>query len=445
MAHQLKKKTSSEQGDENQEFCLMDQDFKWNPYADQPHNVAPKKDRFWYHFRFIPGYFFLLSSNARMVFPVLSRYRKYNKAMYLTPSQLHHPFGVSVSPSAQRNEEVLNSLKQLGVQNALIRIPSWERNKLDFYKNFVRQIKKEGIDIIISLLQRREDVQNPKTWEQFLDDAFSRLKPFSSLFEIGHAWNRTKWGVWDYREYLRLVEPSVSLAKKHEVKIIGPAVIDFEFHLYPVVLRKIAFDKISSLLYVDRVGAPENAQFGWDTSRKIALLKAVLDACLKENRNIWITEMNWPIAGTGKYSPAVGRMNVSEEEQANFLVRYFVLCLATGFVDRIYWWQLAAPGYGLIDSRPVKWRKRPSFFAMKSMIDRLEGSLFIKKIPHSEVFIFIFCKKKKQFAVCWTQGSSVEHSFSQPISRVESREGEEIPIRENRVRLGPSPKYIYFQ
>ena len=358
----------------------MDQDFEWNPYADQPHNVAPKKERFWYHFRFAPGYFSLLLSNVRKALPVLARYRKYKKSMYETPSLLHHPFGVSVSPHSQRNEEVLNTLKQLGVQQALIRIPSWEKENLNFYERFIGQVKEGGFDIILSLLQRREDVRNPKTWERYLDDVFSRFRSFGSFFEIGHAWNRTKWGVWDYREYLRLAEPSVSLAKKHDVKLIGPAVIDFEFHLYPIVLKKIAFDKITSLLYVDRAGAPENTQFGWDASKKVALLRAVVDSCLEEKRDIWITEMNWPISGTGKYSPAVGKMNVTEEEQANYLVRYFVLCLSTGFIDRIYWWQLVAPGYGLIDNRPKDWRKRPSFFAMKALVERLEGSLFWKKL-----------------------------------------------------------------
>ena len=422
----------------------MDQDFNWNPYADQPHNVAPKNKRFWYHFRFAPGYFSLLASNLRKALPVISRYRRYKRTMYKTPCSLHRPFGVSLSPDIHRNEEVLESLKHLGIQNALIRIPSWEKDKLGFYKNFVGQIKKNNLDVVISLLQRREDVRDPKTWEQFLDEVFAQFKPFCSLFEIGHAWNRTKWGVWDYREYLRLAEPSVSLAKKHAVEILGPAVIDFEFHLYPIVLKKVAFDKVSSLLYVDRMGAPENTQFGWDTSQKIALLRAVVDACSEENPEIWISEMNWPIAGTGKYSPAVGRMNVSEEEQANYLVRYFILCLATGFVDRIYWWQLVAPGYGLIDNRPEKWRKRPSFFALKSMAERLEGSHFLEKLPHSQGFIFLFRKQDRQFAVCWTNSRPVEHTFSRRIMRVEGRDGEEVPIQDNRVHLSASPQYVYF-
>ncbi len=423
----------------------MDQDFKWDPHADQPHNVAPKKERFWYHFQFAPSYLPLLSSNIQRAIPVLSLYRAYKNKMYRVPVPMDSPFGVSISPGENREGEVLESLRDLGVQKTLVRIPSWEKERLNFYLKFVEKIQDQGFDVVISLLQRRQDVQNLSDWGSFLEEVFARLRYLSSFFEIGHAWNRTKWGVWDYKEYLKLAESSVLLAKKYDIKIIGPAVIDFEFHLYPIVLKKIAFDKITSLLYVDRLGAPENTQVGWDTSRKVALLKAVVDGCLKEKRNIWITEMNWPLKGREKYSPAAGRVNVTEEDQANFLVRYFVLVLASGFVERIYWWQLAAPGYGLIDNLGKNWRKRPGFFALKCMVERLENSVFLERIPHHKAFIFLFRKEKCSYAVCWTREGTVDHTFPRGILRVESRDGVELPLKNDRIQIGPSPRYVYFE
>ena len=422
----------------------MNGDFKWDPYADQPHNVAPKRERFWYHFRFASGYLSLFSSNIQKATRVLSLYRKYKRKMHRDSVPLDNPFGVSVSPSENGAGEILGGLKELGIQNTLVRIPSWEKERLNFYLKFVERIKAQGFEVIISLLQRRQDVQNLSGWKNFLDEVFSRFRHLNSFFEIGHAWNRTKWGVWDYREYLQLAEASVLLAKKHGIKIVGPAVIDFEFHLYPIVLKKINFDKITSLLYVDRLGAPENTQFGWDASRKVALLKAVVDGCLKENRDVWITEMNWPLKGRGKYSPAAGKVNVTEEEQANFLVRYFVLVLTSGFVERVYWWQLAAPGYGLIDNLAGDWRKRPGFFAMKCMVERLKKTVFIKRIPHPEAFIFLFRRKREFCAVCWTKKRVVGHIFPQRILRVENRDGEEISLNGDCIQIGPSPRYVYF-
>ena len=106
-------------------------------------------------------------------------------------------------------------------------------------------------------------------------------------------------------------------------------------HLYPAILPRIPFNVFSSLLYVDRMGAPENRQFGWDLQRKASLLKAVVDTCGMGKKPLRITEMNWPLKGTGKYSPVSGKPNVSEEDQADYLVRYYVLSLASGFIRRI--------------------------------------------------------------------------------------------------------------
>lgn len=422
----------------------MNRDFRWDPFADQPHNVAPKKERFWYHLRYASGYVSLLLSNIQKAIPVLTLYGKYKKKMYRETVPMDSPFGVSVSPSENRLEEVLERLMELGIRKTLMRIPSWEKEKLDFYLKSVEKIQAQGFEVVLSLLQRRQDVRNLSDWKNFLNEVFSGFGHLSPFFEIGHAWNRTKWGVWDYREYLRLAEASVSLARKHGVKIIGPAVIDYEFHLYPIILKNIAFDKITSLLYVDRRGAPENTQFGWDTSRKVALLKAVVDGCLKAKRDVWITEMNWPLKGREKYSPAAGRVNVTEEEQANFLVRYFILVLASGFVERVYWWQLAAPGYGLIDNSAKNWRRRPAFFALKCMAQRLESTIFVERIPHPKAFIFLFREEKGFFAVCWTKEGTAEHIFPQRIRKVENRDGEEIVLKSDRIRIGPAPRYVYF-
>ncbi|MFB0566364.1 MAG: hypothetical protein ACETWK_11905 [Candidatus Aminicenantaceae bacterium] len=419
--------------------------FRWNIYADQPHNIAPRKERFKYHLKHGASYLSLVSSNLRLAFPGLRLYRKYWKGMYRKSCRIQKPFAVSVSPTAGRDEEVLENLKETGVNKSLVRIPSWERDNFSMYEKFLELLYKDKIDLTIALLQQREDVLKPSHWKSFMEDAFSRFGRLCSFFEIGHSWNRTKWGVWDYKEYLKLARPAISLAQRYGVKLIGPAVIDFEFHLYPPVLKVIPFDKVSSLLYVDRYGAPENKQFGWDTARKIALLKAIIDCCSKERQGCWITEVNWPLKGTGKYSPASGKPNVSEEEQANYLVRYFVICLASGFVERVYWWQLVAPGYGLIDSHQKEWRHRPSFYALRTLVRQVGGSTFIEKAQDSRVKIFMFNKGREDFAVCWTGGIPCDYFFPRKIKRVLNRDGREIQFFSQKIKIEGNPKYIFFE
>lgn len=419
--------------------------FAWNEFADQPHNVAPRRQRFWHHFRHAGTYLRLLGQNLAVALPALRLYRQYSKRLHRLPVDLGNPFGLACSPVPDRIDDLIAALKEAGVSNTLVRLPSWERSLLSRSEEFVRRLRSAGLDVTASLLQRREDVLNPAGWAGFLQDVFACFSALCSHFEVGHAWNRTKWGVWNYEEYIDLALPAFDLARQHSVRLVGPAVIDFEFHLYPPTLRRLPFDKVSSLLYVDRTGAPENAQFGWTAARKVALWRAVVDAMLGPGRPAWITEFNWPLRSTGKYSPAPGKPSVTEDEQANYLVRYFVIISATGLVERIYWWQLVAPGYGLIDSRPKPWRKRPSFNAFKTMVSLLEGSRFLRKASDPWAEIFFFDRRGQEFAVGWTKKGHVRRTFDRPIAGVIGRDGESIAcLPGGEIELEERPQYVFF-
>ena len=425
----------------------MKDKFTWNPYADQPHNVAPKKERFLMHFHHLGSYFAQIKFGIRDVIPVLKKYYQLKKEMYNHPVEIKSQFAVSISPIENKNEEIIEKLLSLGVDYTLIRVPSWEINQLNKYLSLAKLLEKKKIPFVIAILQNREDVLNSKKWEEALKKIFTAFYESASYFEIGHAWNRTKWGVWDYREYLKLLDCAYKLKQEFpDIKFIGPAVIDFEFHLIHIVLKYFSFDIVSSLLYVDRLGAPENTQFGWDTSRKVCLLKAIIDYSKNKSKECWITEVNWPIKGTGKYSPAAGRPNVSEKDYADFLIRYHILCLCSGFIGKIFWWQLIAPGYGLIDNRDEKkWRLRPGYWAYKNMVNNLKGSTFLRKINHSSNYIFLFKdKKNKYFIVAWNPKGSSIIQFLPKIEKILDGEGNEISPSQ-KILINSSPKFIYFE
>jgi hypothetical protein len=418
--------------------------FRWNEFADQPHNVAPRRERFRHHLKHAGGYVDLALSGLAVSLPALRRYRQYSRTLYQYPVDLVSPFAVSSSPAGDKNEAVIAALETAGVRRTLVRLPSWERGNLSRYEAFIRLLHGAGIDVVAALLQRREDVLNPGGWQGFLEDVFSGFSSLCSFFEVGHAWNRTKWGVWDHREYIELAQPAAALARNHGTGLVGPAVIDFEFHLYPPVLKAVNFDKVSSLLYVDRTGAPENAQFGWTTAKKVALLRAVVDVSAVGTKESWITEMNWPLRGTGEFSPAPGKPSVTEDEQADYLVRYFIICVASGLVERVFWWQLVAPGYGLIDSRGAAWRKRPAYFALATMIKRLEGSRFVARVRDRDCEIFLFRRAGEEFAVCWTNKGAVDYRFSRRPRYVIGRDGRENRVPADKIRIEERPQYVFF-
>jgi hypothetical protein len=156
-------------------------------------------------------------------------------------------------------------------------------------------------------------------------------------------------------------------------------VIDFEFHFSAHALfnlHKIFFDGLSALLNVDRRGAPENTQMGFSLLDKIALQRSMMMLSPKVGDKFYITEVNWPISGTAPFAPTSEHECVSEEDYALFMLRYYLLAFASRGVDAVFWHQLIASGYGLVDARNGL-RKRLAFNVFKTMIKHLQGSKFV--------------------------------------------------------------------
>jgi hypothetical protein len=84
-----------------------------------------------------------------------------------------------------------------------------------------------------------------------------------------------------------------------------------------------------------------------------------------------VSEVNWPLR-EGPHSPAGKAVSVDEERQAEYLVRYARMAYGTGLLDRIDWWQLIAPGYGLVDPRGGTLRRRPAYHAF-ARLERERG------------------------------------------------------------------------
>mgnify|MGYP000855373273 FL=1 len=139
----------------------------------------------------------------------------------------------------------------------------------------------------------------------------------------------------------------------------------FNFHQYQL-------DACSALLYVNRRGSPYAKQFGlFDLEKKIRIVAALVALSNRCDHRLWITEVNWPLLNTKPYPPNSGhpRSTVDEETQAQYLTEYCEIARQTGLVDRVYWWQLINPGYGLVDHRGDELRKMPSFYAFKRLLE----------------------------------------------------------------------------
>lgn len=281
--------------------------------------------------------------------------------------------GLGVSPSATYNQAIVEMIEELGVKQLLLRVPCWHVDRLDAYYRFVEQFDQH--EIVINILQNREAVQNPKKWAHSLKQIFTTFSPLVKTYQICNAVNRSKWGCHYVGQYIQLQEAvEQQRGDFPELNILGSSVIDFEpLASVRSLLNKGRYqlDGCAAALYVNRRLSPFNKQMKYfDLERKIRLAHAIMSAARQCENKLWITETNWPLLNTKPYTPNSGnpRSTVDEMTQAQYLTQYYQIAYQTRLVQKVYWWQLINPGYGLVDSRDQSLRKMPSFDAFKQLL-----------------------------------------------------------------------------
>lgn len=420
--------------------------FAWNPKAHQPHNVMTKWERNLQALLDIRSHAKLAAIVALKTPAIIAQYRELELVQPLNHYPIPEIFAVSTEVWGEQQAQVRASLLDLGVTSSLVRIPAWINNQeLQTIYRFVLELEAQGIDVVVALLQDRASVLDPQAWQGYLERVLNLFSDRPRYYELGHAWNRKKWGTWHFEEYTRLAKIALTLRTEFpQATFVGPAVLDFEFHFAVGALHELQalapFAKLSSLLYVDRRGGPENSQYGFDLVRKLRLLKAIATEFSSPAIPLWITEMNWPLKTPGEYSPVTVKQGYSEEQCANFLVRYYLLALSTGYCDRVYWWQLAAHGYGLIDNLDNRWRIRPAYSALKHLIRRLRNATFLGLSVDDDLYSFKFSDAQAHtWQILWSPNSSIP-TYLEDVALLLDRDGREIPVTRS-IAVSPSPLY----
>lgn len=349
--------------------------FNWDSYSDQPQIITDKaykraqkkKHLFSYIGMFL---LFVLLLPVIMVTHYFVRAGKKNGDIGL---------GVNLDKGSEQYELV----EELGVSHLIIRVPLWEMDRLEDYVEFIERFVDK--QIVINILQDREHIENHELLEQDVKRVFDALKTRANEFQIGNAVNRAKWGFFSMSEYLAFYQCVQTIRDRDfpALKLIGPSVIDFEYYFTASALfnfKNISFDAVSALLYVDRRGSPQNTQYGiFDTKFKITVLRNLMRLSRKVGDKLYLTEVNWPLSGTAPYAPTSETECIDEDSYAQYMRDYLTIALRSGEVDRIYWHQLIAPGYGLVDNRHDQIRKMPAFEVFKDMVAKAKLAKGVKE------------------------------------------------------------------
>lgn len=352
----------------------MKEPFSWDHYSDQPAIIRDKSLKRKMRRSALPSLIktFLI---AVLILPVAFVVTLFLPRKKITGAEF---FGMGVN--LNNNSSLTPALiAELGVKKLLIRIPLWEMDRLDEYIVFIRSLQDHHITVAI--LQDRQHITNHTLTKKHLTQIFTSLENVCNTYVIGSTINRAKWGFFSVNEYLNFYATAYAVKKEHfpNLKFIGSNVIDFELHFTTHTLfnlQNIYFDALGTLLYVDRRGAPENSQMGFNLMGKINLIDGLMRLSFKTANELIITETNWPIKNTAPYAPTSEFECVSEDDYTNYMIRYHLLAFATQKVSTVYWHQLIAPGYGLIDNREGVVVKRHSFDAYKTMLSHLSDAIF---------------------------------------------------------------------
>ncbi len=349
----------------------MKSPFEWDPYSDQPRVIFDKAYKRSMRARHWPDYLRMAAISA-LVLPAATIHMALIKSKRNTEN-LRDLVGMGVS--LDKGPEQFDLIDELGVNHVVLRIPLWDIGNLKAYYSFAKEFHRRQKTVLINILQDREHIENPAQLTNSVKAIFDTFGGVSQEYQIGNAINRIKWGFFSVSEYLKYFETVQTLRDKRypSLKLLGPSVIDFEYLFTCRALFNkfnLQFDRLSALLYVDRMGAPENKQYGvFDAALKMRLLGSL--ACMSpkvRNKGIYITEVNWPLSGTAPYAPTSEKECVSEEDYASYMQSYLTIAAQSGCIERVYWHQLIAAGYGLVDNRHNNLRKTPAFNALRQVL-----------------------------------------------------------------------------
>ncbi len=419
----------------------------WDRLTDQPHQHASGFEKTAIRLADTPSHLVDLAVVARRAPAVWRRYHELCAGLYRHP----RPFegiGIGVRPFPPAPARHMAAISELGVRHVMLRLHPWEEER-DGEEALARALAERGIEVSFAVPQVRALVRDRERWRRSLEEIGERFVPFGRVFQIGQAPNRSKWGVWTRNEYLDLYRDASDILRRHPgVELLGPAVIDFELQATLAIVGRrspgVRFDALSSLLYVDRRGAPENRQLGFDTVDKVALVRAIADTAPSCGARSWITEVNWPL-WEGPHSPAGRTVSVDEQRHADFLVRYYLLALGTGLVERVFWWRLAARGYGLmVPSADGELAPRPAFDALRTLVARLDGSTFSGPLPAAGgVRLYRFETRQGPMVVGWCPEGPRRAELPSAPTEAADRDGRPLPTGAGgTVEVGPSPSYF---
>ncbi|MBI4560391.1 MAG: hypothetical protein HY706_22620 [Candidatus Hydrogenedentes bacterium] len=294
----------------------------------------------------------------------------------------------------------------------------------------------------------RPHLYAPRDLGDFERYAFETVSRYRDVIKYWEVWNEPNGtGFWlpkpDPAAYTRLLEAARRGIKRADpdAQVLGLSLSMFDFEFIEGVFQQ-GGDQFMDVLSIH----PYRKTPEFETRDRMMKLRALM-AKYNVNKPVWITETGFHVSWEG----------VTEEMQAQYLVRIYVLFLAEG-IEKIFWYDFRndgddpsnkEAGFGVLryDLTP-----KLSYHAYAVMARKLEGLRYEDSLASGPVEVHRFVTRKgrapRRVIVAWTTGAETNFEFPMASSkvRVTSLLGEEkdVTLRGERLtlRLTGSPVYV---
>jgi len=345
--------------------------------------------------------------------------------------------GLAVPDDSAACAKVLEFVQELEVK--AVRVDITYGHDVLRIDELIDGLNKMNVGVLLHLIQPLEDAElmpdedAVNSWRKFVEDSLDHFSSEIEAVEIGSTINRAKWTRYTLSGFLAAWQVGYAAARARDILIVGPNVTDFEPQYNAGVLgifknRGVLPDVHSNNHFAERAIQPENLDqkilghklkklIKYDLRKKICLLGAIA----KRNglsRN-WSTSAFWTLPRIDRF------LAFSEEQKADYVARYFVLCFSQPATDRVYWGPLISAREGLIDDstgiippcsdrdvvsiyshfpgKPEEWRIRPAFYAFRAVQNHISGAQYCgARCWGKGLEIHEFTKDDQVFHVVWT-------------------------------------------
>lgn len=336
----------------------------------------------------------------------------YVKHGHLPPAEHKVPedfVGICVASAqdAAMDDYVIAQLRLLAINQVRL---DFSYGDLDsFNARFLQRLIDEQFQITLHLVQPFANARNMGStteqvlWQSFVSAVLERFGSKIVRLEIGTTINRKRWAGYHINGFLQAWDIAYKETRLRGITLAGPNVTDFE-PIYNIGILSIlkARNQLPDIhtdnLFSERVSEPERFdhrifKYRWTACFKYNLIKkARLFKKISTDFNIrhFISPVAfWAIYRIERTLPE------GEQKQADYAARYMLLNAASGALDQAFWGAMICHREGLIDDGLIdaeypalervthyvnvdgdqkNFRHHPSFYAMRTVADMVQGA-----------------------------------------------------------------------